>query len=155
MTTPQALEAAARAATLHLAGHEIKADSFGGQIWGQSKKGGDAHLLDIRGWGYLTGRGDGALGLSEDEGIEAQRAVQTYAVAAWNAVPSLLSDLAALAAENEKMADALAEAREFVDRYSDVQDGDYGGVEPNEAMQIVHAIDQARAKIDAVIGGAG
>lgn len=38
---------------------------------------------------------------------------------------------------------ALTECRPFIERYSDFRDGDYGGVEPNEAMQLVHAIDQA------------
>jgi hypothetical protein len=38
---------------------------------------------------------------------------------------------------------ALDEAREFINRYSDVHDGDYGSVEPNEAMKLVHVIDQA------------
>lgn len=36
----------------------------------------------------------------------------------------------------------LRDARDFIDRYSDMRDSDYGGQEPNEAMQIVHAIDQ-------------
>ena len=36
----------------------------------------------------------------------------------------------------------LRDARDFIDRYSDMRDGDYGAQEPNEAMQLVHAIDQ-------------
>lgn len=45
--------------------------------------------------------------------------------------------------ENERMREALEECREHLDRFSDVVDGDYGAPEPNEAMQLVHAIDQA------------
>ena len=48
-------------------------------------------VADIRGWGYLTGKGDGALGLSEDEGIAAQRELITGIVAAVNALPELVA----------------------------------------------------------------
>lgn len=135
MNLPE-LKRLAEAATQRLDGHDLAADPYGLQVWGRSRKDGLAHVVDIRGWGYLTGRGHGALGLSEEEGIAAQKAVQAYLVAAWNNLPALISRI-------EEMEGALEEAREFIDRYSDVRDGDYGGVEPNEAMQIVHAIDQA------------
>jgi hypothetical protein len=39
-----------------------------------SLKGGDAKVCDIRGWGYLTGKGHGALGLPEAEAIAIQEA---------------------------------------------------------------------------------
>jgi hypothetical protein len=35
-----------------------------GYIWADSLKGGRTHMIDVRGWGYLTGRGSGALGLA-------------------------------------------------------------------------------------------
>lgn len=34
-----------------------------GYIWADGLKGGRTHMIDVRGWGYLTGRGMGALGL--------------------------------------------------------------------------------------------
>jgi hypothetical protein len=34
-----------------------------GYIWADSIKGGRTHMIDVRGWGYLTGRGHGALDL--------------------------------------------------------------------------------------------
>ena len=34
-----------------------------GYIWSDSLKGGRTHLADVRGWGYLTGGGSGALDL--------------------------------------------------------------------------------------------
>jgi hypothetical protein len=34
-----------------------------GYIWADSLKGGRTHMIDVRGWGYLTGRGMGALAL--------------------------------------------------------------------------------------------
>lgn len=91
----------AEAASAHLASPNLNADGFGLQIWGDSLKGDDTHVLDVRGWGYLTGGGSGALGLSEGDGIAAQRAIQAYVVAAWNAVPALLSEIAALRGERD------------------------------------------------------
>lgn len=46
----------------------------------------------------------------------------------------------------------LHEAREFINRYSDVRDGDYGAPEPNEAMHLVHTIDQTAATISQEVG---
>jgi hypothetical protein len=37
-----------------------------GYIWADSLKGGRTHMIDVRGWGYLTGRGSGALALDND-----------------------------------------------------------------------------------------
>ena len=54
-----------------------------------SKKGGDAKVCDIRGWGYLTGKGEGALGLSDREGYAIQRANAALIAAA----PDLLIQL--------------------------------------------------------------
>ena len=51
-----------------------KTDPFGAKIYGTSDKGGDCTVLDIRGWGYLTGRGQGALGMDDHPAmIEQQR----------------------------------------------------------------------------------
>jgi len=100
------LEWLAREAIERLACPTLKADSYGLQVWGESLKGGDTHVIDIRGWGYLTGGGHGALGLSEADGIAAQRAVQAYIVAAWNAVPALI-------AENRAYREALEPFAEF------------------------------------------
>lgn len=65
----------AEAAKSRLASGEWRADpnspSF---IWGDSLKGGDTHVAMVRGWGYLTGGGHGAIGLSEEDGLEAQLA---------------------------------------------------------------------------------
>lgn len=56
-------------------------------IWAPSEKGGEAKIFDVRGWGYLTGKGDGALGLSEDQAIAIQTANANIAAAA----PDLLA----------------------------------------------------------------
>jgi hypothetical protein len=41
---------------------------FGTRVWGVNAKIGDASpVLDVRGWGYLTGKGHGALGLSVEQ----------------------------------------------------------------------------------------
>ena len=44
-----------------------------------------SHIADVRGWGFLTGKGDGALGLPEDEALEMQKSFGVALVAAWNA----------------------------------------------------------------------
>jgi hypothetical protein len=50
-----------------------------------AKIGGVAKLLDVRGWGYLTGTGHGALGLSFDEAVAAQTEFTDFVVTAVNA----------------------------------------------------------------------
>lgn len=39
-----------------------------------AKIGGEAKLFDIRGWGYLTGKGHGALGLPDEDAVSIQAA---------------------------------------------------------------------------------
>lgn len=45
--------------------------------------------------------------------------------------------------------DMLSEARDFIDRFSDVRDGDYGTSEPNAAMVMVHEINATIDQISA------
>lgn len=40
------------------------------KIFAPSEKGGDRTLFDVRGWGYYTGKGGGALGLTDEEALE-------------------------------------------------------------------------------------
>jgi hypothetical protein len=61
----------------------VKADSHGLMIWAQDKNGHDVHMVDVRGWGYLTG--GASLKLDEKPAIEAQRDLQAYIVKAVNA----------------------------------------------------------------------
>jgi hypothetical protein len=48
-------------------------------------------IADVRGWGYLTGKGDGALGLSDDEALKVQREVMALICAAINALEELVA----------------------------------------------------------------
>ena len=48
-------------------------------------------IADVRSWGYLTGRGVGALGLSDEEALKVQRELMALIVAAINALPALLA----------------------------------------------------------------
>lgn len=60
-----------------------KLDKFACYVWAPSEKGGDFPLMDelgekgrvaeLRGWGYYTGKGHGALGLDPDEAARRQR----------------------------------------------------------------------------------
>lgn len=64
-----------------------------GWVWGPSEKGGDTHILDIRGWGYLTGNGSGGLGLPLDEAHKRYDATGDLVVALVNNLPAILSAL--------------------------------------------------------------
>lgn len=52
-----------------------------GGLWCNSSKGGVTHIVDIRGWGYLTGGGHGANGLPEDEAAAIQDALCVHIAA--------------------------------------------------------------------------
>ena len=43
-----------------------------GHVWAPSLKGGQTRIIDVRGWGYLTGGGHGALGLDGDTAVAQQ-----------------------------------------------------------------------------------
>jgi len=58
-----------------------------------AKIGGDAPICDIRGWGYLTGKGHGALGLDQNEA----EAIQTANANLIAAAPDMLEALKACA----------------------------------------------------------
>lgn len=60
--------------------------------------------------------------------------------------------IAALEQQLARAVEALEEAAEYVDRFADMRDGDYGAPEPNEAMQLAHSLRQALASIK---GGRG
>jgi len=54
---------------------------------------GPMKVADIRGWGYLTGKGHGALGLSYDEGVAVQAANAAFIVKAVNNHDALVKAL--------------------------------------------------------------
>jgi hypothetical protein len=64
-----------------------------GYIWADSLKGGRTHMIDVRGWGYLTGRGMGALDLDAKEAERLQDELGALLCAA----PELLKALTGLA----------------------------------------------------------
>jgi len=64
----------------------FKTDDFASYIYGSNDKiGGDNPVLEIRGWGYLTGNGHGALGLSHAEAVSEQKRFASFVVDALNA----------------------------------------------------------------------
>jgi hypothetical protein len=74
------LERLAKAATQHVTGdwHHDKPETW---IWAGDPRGGRVHIADIRGWGYLTGRG-GGLGLDETPAFDQQKAWGRFIAAA-------------------------------------------------------------------------
>lgn len=80
----------------------------GSDVWCQSLKGGETRHIDVRGWGYLTGQGHGAMGLSADEAMALQAQLAHRVVNSVNDVPVLLAEITRLTAA---LADAEARGR--------------------------------------------
>lgn len=59
-------------------------------------------ICQIRGWGHLTGKGHGALCLSDEEAIAIQKANQQLIARARNVLPALLDNIEALEARLAK-----------------------------------------------------
>lgn len=78
-----------------------------------SEKGGTFPVCDIRGWGYLTGNGHGALGLPADEAVAIQEANARLIAAAPELLEALKDAKFALYGNgwaNPKMEAAIAKA---------------------------------------------
>jgi hypothetical protein len=69
-----------------------------GWIMAEHVEKGPTHVAEMRGWGYLTGRGHGALALSSEEASAIQLANAALIVALVNAAPYLLSRIEQLEA---------------------------------------------------------
>jgi len=70
---------------------------------------GDMHVAGVRGWGYLTGDGHGALGLTQDEAIVIQDANRHFIAAARDLVPAMADRLEAQEALLKEAMEALDE----------------------------------------------
>lgn len=70
-----------------------------GAVWCQSLKGGETRPIDIRGWGYLTGKGHGGLGLAYDEAVVIQERWAERIVRAVNDEATLRAKLSTIEAE--------------------------------------------------------
>ena len=77
-----------------------------------AKIGGAAKLFDVRGWGYLTGRGHGGLALSDDEARAIQIANGTLAALA----PEMADALRAQAAEIATLRARVAISEDALDK---------------------------------------
>ena len=107
--------------TINLDDFESKAKAAGGDEWFASviglrvsatnaKIGGETPICDIRGWGYLTGQGHGALGLSEKEAIAVQRAIADYIASANPATMlALVARIRELEERDTELSDAAAQ----------------------------------------------
>ena len=88
MTTPEAIGVHTSGLTWRGA-YPGEWSSQNGYIWSDSLKGGQTTPCMVRGWGYLTGRGHGALGLSDNDALRIQAEVGSLIGAA----PDLLEAL--------------------------------------------------------------
>lgn len=69
-----------------------KTDPFGNKIYGTDDRGGGSNtVLDVRGWGYLTGRGHGGLGMDDNPALKEQQRFAAFVVDALNAAESTRS----------------------------------------------------------------
>lgn len=59
------------------------ADQYGAKIWGKDFDGNECMVLDVRGWGYLTGHGR-ALRMPQHQAVEAQKAMGDFVADAMN-----------------------------------------------------------------------
>jgi hypothetical protein len=84
-------------------------DSHALGIWCPSEKGGETKIFDIRGWGYFTGRGHGALALSAEEGKRRQTANGDFVAHARTDIPALLAEVKRLRAREEKLSRTIQE----------------------------------------------
>lgn len=75
-------------------------DPLSASVYATDVPKGPARVADMRGWGYLTGKGHGALALSENEAIDIQRANAAFLVKAVNNHDALIEALKKIAAEN-------------------------------------------------------
>lgn len=88
-----------------------RVDNMGLGIWCDHKEKGANKLLDIRGWGFLTGKGHGALGLDSEEAESIQIAIGNVAAAA----PAMVEALEMVVkANNEDLSGGFLEHDEAV-----------------------------------------
>jgi ribosomal protein S11 len=73
-------------------------------------------------------------------GVSAEEAAEE---ALNNAAHALHTAIDALQSERDALLEALQDALEFIEGYSDVSDGPYGEPKPNRAMQLVGEIEDA------------
>lgn len=83
-----------------------RSDGRGVYIWGEGNPMVCQMICLIRGWGHLTGRGTGGLGLSAEEAIEVQKATQEFIVTACNSHEALVAENALLRETLAKIIDA-------------------------------------------------
>lgn len=76
---------------IHFAG-PWKVGPYGNDVFAPNPNGGERKVCDVRGWGALTGKGDGGLGLPAEDAISIQRANATLIAAA----PDMLEALKAV-----------------------------------------------------------
>lgn len=106
------------------------------EIWYPSAKGGETKLLDIRGWGYFTGKGSGALGLPHDQAMKRQDDLAAY-IAAMS--PDQCLALIARVRELEAVA---VDAREAMGEIHDYKGGADNVLEDDYVMERFNSVHE-------------
>lgn len=79
-----------------------RVEPYSFSIYADNVPKGPARVADMRGWGYLTGKGHGALALSDDKGVAIQKANAEFIVKAVNSHEALVKALHDIIAANNE-----------------------------------------------------
>lgn len=124
----------------HLAPGKWSAHNYSTWINAPGLKGDDTHVADVRGWGYLTGHGHGALKLGDDEALAQQAAWGELIVAAVNALPSCLDQLEQSQREVERLGKPftmLVDGDWLARRTADDPDADVEASSPDTLIELL------------------
>lgn len=106
-------------------------DGYGDMVWAKNPYGkGQMRVLDVRGWGHLTGRGDGGCAMVDEQAMAIQHANAQFAAHARVDLPDLYAENARLRAEIGEMA-----------RQSNVNH--------DQSIDVLREVDRLRAELEA------
>ncbi len=109
-----------------------------------------AKLFDVRGWGYLTGKG-GGLGLSDEDAVKVQRANGTLVQELWNNAATILRLLESVDGAEKAIVDEIrSEAAPATDRHT----GEYVAGFADGRRDAIVAVRKALATLRAAREGA-
>jgi hypothetical protein len=122
-----------------------------------------ARVADMRGWGYLTGKGHGALALPEDEAIDIQRANAAFIVKAVNNHDQLTSTIdlleknaaiqARLLADTARQRDALVKTLKVARLMIAGEIIEHAVIDTQTRQSLGDAIDAALSAVVGTVGG--
>lgn len=87
-------------------------DGYGDMIWAENPYGkGKMWVVDVRGWGHLTGRGDGGCAMPDEQAMAIQHANAQFIAHARTDIPDLYAENSSLRAELLRVTQELEAAK--------------------------------------------